>query len=257
MNNLVDQPRVGMEPISRRAALGAVGALGVATLGGRALAQGADQAGVDLFADAWDDAKGEYTLPPLPYAYDALEPHIDAQTMRIHHDRHHAGYVRGANAALAALAAIRDGSGDAKLIKHWERQLAFNTSGHINHAIFWRVMAPAGEGGRPRGALARAINRDFGSFDQFAGQFKAASASVEGSGWGWLIFEPVSRRLRIIQAMNHQNETVRGGVPLLGVDVWEHAYYLRYQNHRSDYIAAFLNVVNWPAVASRYESVAG
>lgn len=243
--------------INRRAALGAVGALGAAAVTAPGLAQPARREGrPSLLAGAWDDAKGEYTLPPLPYAYDALEPHIDAETMRIHHDRHHAGYVRGANTALSRLAEIRDGSGDASLIQHWERQLAFHASGHINHSIFWATMAPAGDGvgGRPSGALGHAIDRDFGSFEKFETHFKAAAASVEGAGWGWLVFEPVSRRLRVTQTMNQQNDGVQGAVPLLGVDVWEHAYYLRYQNRRGEYISAFMNVVNWPAVAVMYES---
>ncbi|RMH28503.1 MAG: superoxide dismutase [Planctomycetota bacterium] len=233
-----------------------MGALGAAAVGGRAFAQ---QAGGPALAGVWDDAAGRYTLPPLAYGYDALEPHIDAQTMRIHHDRHHAGYVRGANAALEALDAIRAGVGDAGLIKHWERQLAFHASGHINHSIFWRTMAPAGAGGggEPAGALARAIDRDFGSFGAFTTHFIAAAASVEGAGWGWLVYEPVSGRLRITQTMNQQNDGIQGAVPLLGVDVWEHAYYLRYQNRRREYLAAFMNVIDWAAVGARFDAAAG
>lgn len=237
--------------------MGVVGALGVAAVAAPGIAQPLQRERVlNPLAGAWDDAKGEYVLPPLPYAYEALEPHIDAETMRIHHDRHHAGYVRGANVALARLAEIRDGAGDASLIQHWERQLAFHASGHINHAIFWATMAPAGSGGggRPGGVLGRAIERDFGSYDKFEAHFKAAAASVEGNGWGWLVFEPVSRRLRVTQTMNQQNDGIQGAVPLLGVDVWEHAYYLRYQNRRGDYISAFMNVVNWPAVAAMFDT---
>lgn len=245
------------QTMNRRAAIGAVGALGAAVVAAPVIAQPDRRARIsNLIAGAWDDANGEYTLPPLPYEFDALEPHIDAETMRIHHDRHHAGYVRGANAALARLAEIRDGAGDASLIQHWERQLAFHASGHINHTIFWATMAPAGSGGggRPGGALGRAIDRDFGSYEKFETHFKAAAASVEGNGWGWLVFEPVSRRLRVTQTMNQQNDGIQGAVPLLGVDVWEHAYYLRYQNRRGDYISAFMNVVNWPAVAAMFEA---
>lgn len=242
--------------LSRRGALGALGAMALA---GPALAQYGQRGGAktpDPRSLMWDDAKGEYTLPPLPYDYDALEPHIDTETMRIHHDRHHAGYVRGANAALTELAKIRTGDGDAGLIKHWERSLAFNTSGHINHSIFWHTMAPpdAGGGGRPTGALARAIDRDFGSWDKFVTHFQAAAGSVEGSGWGWLLLDPFSKRLRIVQTMNQQNENIRGGVSLMGVDVWEHAYYLRYQNRRGDYVKAFMNVINWSAVGALYDA---
>ncbi len=241
--------------LNRRSALGALGA---AALAGPALAQYGKRGGEtapDLRALMWDDAKGEYILPPLPYDYDALEPHIDTETMRIHHDRHHAGYVRGANSALAELAKIRNGEVDAGYIKNWERALAFNVSGHINHSIFWYTMAPtsAGGGGRPTGALAKAIDRDFDSWDKFVMQFQGAAGSVEGSGWGWLLFDPFSKRLRIVQTMNQQNENIRGGVSLLGVDVWEHAYYLRYQNRRADYVKAFMNVINWGAVGAMYD----
>ncbi len=253
-----DQRANASEPVlSRRGAMGALGAMAVA---GPALAQygsrnGKNEETLDLRSLMWDDATSEYILPPLPYAYDALEPHIDEETMRIHHDKHHAGYVRGANGALQQLKAIREGQGDASLIKHWERQLAFHTSGHINHSIFWYTMAPsdAGGGGRPSGSLARAMNRDFGSWDQFVAQFKAAAGSVEGSGWGWLLLDPFSKQLRIVQTMNQQNENIRGGVSLVGVDVWEHAYYLRYQNRRADYINAFMNVINWSAVGALYD----
>ena len=248
MNTKTHETDPALPTLSRRSAIAAIGAAGIAATA--ALAQDHNPDESSIFAEAWDDEKKKYTLPPLPYAYDALEPSIDAETMLIHHDRHHAGYVRGANKALSELKKIRDRPGDAGVIKYWEGQLAFNVSGHVNHTIFWRVMAPADQGGgeRPSGPLGRAVDRDFGSFDKFSAQFQAASASVQGSGWGWLIYEPVSARLQITQTMNHQNETVRGGVPLLGVDVWEHAYYLKYKNHRKDYIKAFMNVVNWSAV---------
>jgi Fe-Mn family superoxide dismutase len=192
----------------------------------------------------WDEDAGEYVLPPLPYDYDALEPHIDEQTMRLHHDKHHAGYVRGLNAALKALGEIRDGSRSASEVKHWSRQLAFNGSGHFLHVVFWNCMSPDG-GGRPEGALGQQIARDFGSFDKFAAHFKAASGSVEGSGWGLLVLEPIAGRLMVMQAEKHQNLTAWGVVPIICVDVWEHAYYLKYQNRRKDYVGAFMNVINW------------
>jgi Fe-Mn family superoxide dismutase len=239
--------------ISRREALGSVAALGAAALAAPVLAQGA---GAGAHADpihtaGWDSAKGEYILPPLPYAVGALEPHIDAQTMTIHHDKHHAAYVRGANKALAELAKIRAGEGDASLVKHWSRELAFHGSGHVNHTLLWMTMAApgAGGGGKPTGELASQIDRDFGSFDAFAAQFKGASNAVEGSGWGWLCWEPASARLVVLTGEKQQNGTIWGSTPILGVDVWEHAYYLKHQNNRAAYVDAFMNVINWPAVA--------
>lgn len=196
--------------------------------------------------------KGEYVLPPLPYAYDALEPHIDAQTMRLHHDKHHAGYVKGLNASLAALKKARD-AGDYSLVQYYSGKVAFNGSGHILHSIFWTNMSPKG-GGQPKGALAKAINRDFGSFAKFKAHFIAASTKVEGSGWGILAYEPMGRRLVVLQAEKHQNLTAWGVTPLLVLDVWEHAYYLKYQNRRGDYVKAFFNVINWKDVARRLKA---
>jgi len=239
--------------ISRRVALGALGTAGVAPFfaGSAALAS---QTG----ALGWDQAAGRYTLPTLPYAYDALEPAIDQETMTIHHAKHHAGYVRGLNNAIAKLAEARD-AGDTGLIKHWSRELAFHGSGHINHVLFWHGMAPVsdGGGGEPEGHLAMTIERDFGSFAKFVEHFKAASGAVEGSGWGWLVFEPTAGKLLVMQAEKHQDLTIWGAQPLLGVDVWEHAYYLRYQNRRSDYVDAFMSVVNWPEIAQRFDRARG
>jgi len=240
-------------PISRRAAIGAIGAMGVgAGLAAPALAQNTLLTPGEL---GWDQGAGEYTLPPLPYTYDALEPHIDAKTMQIHHDIHHAGYVRGLNNALNELRRVRSGAGDSGLIKHWSRELAFHAGGHINHTIFWLVMAPrAGGGGRrPSGDLAEKIADDFGSFDGFRRHFTAAAGAVEGSGWGWLVYEPIADRLLVTQAEKQQNLFVPGSTPLMGVDVWEHAYYLKYQNRRGDYVDAFMNVVNWPMVERLFD----
>jgi Fe-Mn family superoxide dismutase len=244
--------------MARRSALAAIGAgaAGLVAMTRDARAQpDAPLRAADL---GWDEAAGEYVLPPLPYAHDALEPFIDEQTMRIHHGKHHAGYVRGLNKALAQLEAIRWNKGDPGLIKHWSREVSFHGSGHVNHALFWRLMAPpgAGGGGAPEGSLRAAIEADFGTYDKFAWQFKAAAAAVEGSGWGWLVWEPVSGGLRIIQGEKQQNLMMTGVVPLLGVDVWEHAYYLRYQNRRKDYLDAFFNVIDWPFVQRMYEHVA-
>jgi len=198
----------------------------------------------------------EHKLPDLPYAYDALEPHIDAQTMTLHHDKHHAGYVKGLNAAEAALAKAR-AEGNYDLIQHWSRQASFNGGGHYLHSLFWTIMAPAGKGGggEPAGALADKIKEDFGSFDAFKAQFSAAAKAVEGSGWGLLHYRPDDKRLLVLQAENQQKLSPWGTRPILGIDVWEHAYYLKYQNKRDEYIAAWWNVVNWEQVAKNYEAV--
>lgn len=196
---------------------------------------------------------GPYELPPLPYGYADLEPHIDAQTMKLHHDVHHAGYVRGANAALAELDAIRRAGGDAiQRVRAATDSLAFNLSGHLLHSLFWQVMVRGGGGDPPAGSeIARLIQRDFGSAEAFRAHFAAAAVQVHGSGWAVLAYEPAAQRLLVLQAEKHQNTGVWGAVPLLVVDVWEHAYYLKYQNKRSDYVRAFLEVVNWTAVDER------
>jgi Fe-Mn family superoxide dismutase len=195
-----------------------------------------------------------HELPPLPYAYDALEPYIDAQTMRLHHDIHHAGYVKGLNTAEERLAQAREAS-DFALIKHWSREAAFHGSGHLLHSIFWpNMIAASAAKSAPEGALAEAIDRDFGSFDAFKAQFKAASNAVEGSGWGILAYRPADDSLVVLTAEKHQNLTQWGVIPLLVLDVWEHAYYLKYQNRRGEYVENFFNIINWDDVAKRYES---
>jgi len=191
-----------------------------------------------------------YELPPLPYAYDSLEPHYDEQTVRLHHDKHHAAYVAGLNKAEEQLATAR-ASGDYALIKHWERELAFHGSGHLLHTLFWENMTPRG-GGQPGGDLATQIARDFGSFDAFKAQFTAAANAVEGSGWCLLGWAPGLDKLVILQVEKHQDLTVWGVVPLLIVDVWEHAYYLKYQNRRAEWLGSWWNIVNWADVASRF-----
>lgn len=191
----------------------------------------------------------KHELPALPYDFAALEPHIDAQTMQIHHDKHHAAYVAGLNKAEDELAKAR-ASGDYSLIQHWSRQAAFHGGGHWLHSMFWKVMAPAGKGGggQPTGLLAELITSSFGSFDTFKKQFSATAIAVEGSGWGLMHFRPDDRQLIILQAENQQKLSAWGSTPILGIDVWEHAYYLKYQNRRADYLAAFWNVVNWAEV---------
>ena len=190
-----------------------------------------------------------HTLPELPYAYDALEPHIDEQTMKLHHDIHHNGYVTGLNNAEDKLAAARE-SGEFGLTKHWEREAAFHGAGHLLHTIFWTNMGPDA-GGEPGGELSDAVNGDFGDFDKFKSHFSAAANQVEGSGWGILAYRPFDGKLVILQAEKHQNLTQWGVVPLLVLDVWEHAYYLKYQNKRPDYTTAFFNVINWSNVEDR------
>jgi len=197
-----------------------------------------------------------HELPPLPYSYDALEPYIDAQTMRLHHDIHHAGYVKGLNTAEEKLAQARE-AGDFALIKHWSREAAFHGSGHLLHSIFWLNMTAASRAkAAPEGALAKAIDRDFG-FDAFKAQFQAASNAVEGSGWGILAYRPDDESLVILTAEKHQNLTQWGVIPLLVLDVWEHAYYLKYQNRRGEYVQNFFNIINWDDVAARYEKARG
>ena len=193
-----------------------------------------------------------YELPALPYAYNALEPHIDEQTMHLHHDLHHKSYVDGLNKALDQLDAARQ-SGDFGLVKHWEREAAFHGSGHFLHSIFWQNMGP-GKGGEPTGALRSQIEKDFGSFEGFKKQFSAAAGAVEGSGWAMLVWEPNAGQLEVLTAEKHQNLTQWGVRPLLVLDVWEHAYYLKYQNKRPAYVEAWWNVVNWDDVAARFAS---
>jgi Fe-Mn family superoxide dismutase len=245
--------------MNRREALTTVSAASAA-LAATALAQnelrvGTAKAPVDPLKVGWDQAKGEYVLPPLPYEKNALEPHIDAQTMEIHHDKHHAAYVAGLNKAMKELKNIRDGGGDASLIKHWSREVSFHGSGHINHTLFWQMMAPAGKGGggQPSGKLSSAIESAFGGFDKFLAQFKAAATQVEGGGWAWLAYDPMSKGLVIIQQEKQQDLMLTGCHPILGVDVWEHAYYLKYQNKRADYVSAFMNVANWAFAAEQFE----
>ena len=193
-----------------------------------------------------------YTLPELPYAYNALEPHYDEQTVRIHHDMHHKAYVDGLNNALNKLAQARDNA-DYALIKHWEKELAFQGSGHVLHTLFWENMTPQGSDS-PSGNLLQQIEQDFGGFEAFQKQFSAAAGAVEGSGWAVLGWQPQLGQLLITQVEKHQDLTVWGIVPLLILDVWEHAYYLKYQNRRAEWIKAWWNIVNWEVVEKRFET---
>ncbi|WP_281890186.1 Fe-Mn family superoxide dismutase [Paenibacillus sp. YYML68] len=193
---------------------------------------------------------GGHKLPPLPYSYEALEPHIDAETMRLHHDKHHQSYVDGLNQAEKQLAKTRE-TGDYDLIKHWEREIAFNGAGHYLHTIFWNVMKPGG-GGKATGPIAAEIKRSFGSFEAFQKHFSAAAEKVEGSGWAILVWSPRSHRLEILQAEKHQNLSQWDVIPLLVLDVWEHSYYLKYKNQRAKYIEAWWNTINWDHVNERF-----
>ncbi|MEW6662986.1 MAG: superoxide dismutase [Bacillota bacterium] len=196
----------------------------------------------------------QYQLPELPYPYNALEPHYDEQTLRLHHGAHHKAYVDGLNNALIKLTEARE-KGDFSLIKHWERELAFHGSGHMLHSLFWYNMSPQG-GGPASGAIAQQIDKDFGSFAAFKKQFTAAALAVEGSGWAILCWNPDANVLLILTAEKHQNLAFWGVVPLLTIDVWEHAYYLKYQNRRATWIEAWWNLVNWEDVDQRYKLAA-
>lgn len=198
---------------------------------------------------------GTPTLPPLPYGYDALEPYIDAETMHLHHDKHHQGYVNGLIKTEAELAKARETS-DYSLIQHLSRQLAFNNGAHFLHSMFWETMAPNGKGGggEPTGALLDAITEGFGSFRAMQAQLSAAAKAVEGSGWGLLHYRRSDQRLIVLQAENQHKLSAWDTVPILGVDVWEHAYYLKYKNDRGAYVSNWWNVVNWGKVADNLKS---
>ncbi|WP_394172829.1 superoxide dismutase [Guptibacillus hwajinpoensis] len=193
---------------------------------------------------------GGHTLPPLPYAYNALEPSISERIMTLHHDIHHQSYVDGLNKAEVALQEARQNE-NFELIKHWERELAFNGAGHYLHTLFWEIMSP--DGGKPKGPVVNEITKSFGSFNQFKKQFTNAANKVEGSGWAILVWSPISRRLEILQAEKHQNLSQWDVIPLLALDVWEHAYYLQYENDRKQYIDNWWKIVNWPEVNKRFE----
>jgi superoxide dismutase, Fe-Mn family len=191
-----------------------------------------------------------YTLPDLAYDPAALEPHISAGIVALHHGKHHAAYVAGANTALEKLAAAREAN-QFDAIVGLEKSLAFNLSGHVMHTLYWSNLSPTG-GGEPTGPLAEAIGTDFGSFAAFHGHLSAAVATVQGSGWGLLTFDPLGKRLVVEQVEVHHNSSVVGGVPLLAIDAWEHAYYLQYENRRPDYVKAIWNLINWDDVSARY-----
>jgi superoxide dismutase, Fe-Mn family len=194
---------------------------------------------------------GGHTLPELPYAYNALEPYISEEIMKLHHDKHHRAYVEGLNKAEINLKKARDNN-DFSLIKHWSRELAFHGSGHYLHTIFWRNMGPK-KGGRPQGILKVEIDSYFGSFERFKNQFSEAAKQVEGVGWAILVWSPRARHLEILQSERHMLLTQWDTIPLLALDVWEHAYYLQYKNNRNSYVDNWWNLVNWNDVEMRLE----
>ncbi len=202
-----------------------------------------------------------FTLPDLPYAFDALEPSIDARTMEIHHDKHHAGYTNNLNAAIAKHPELGSKSAEElvasldSLPEDIRTAVRNNGGGFLNHNLYWTVMSPSG-GGVPRGDLADAINTTFGSFDAFKEQFSTAAGTRFGSGWAWLVVDK-NGKLALYSLPNQDSPFMQGDKPILGIDVWEHAYYLNYQNRRPDYVKAFFNVVDWDAVAKNYDAARG
>jgi len=201
---------------------------------------------------------GKYTLPEMPYAYDALEPHIDAQTMEIHHTKHHQKYTDTMNGALEKLSPELQEKDIEEILSNINQvpddvkgAINFNGGGYDNHKLFWNSMKQNG-GGEPTGAIADAINDSFGSFAEFKELFSSKTAPIQGSGWGWLVYNPGSGKVEYKAMSNQTSPRTEGLVPLLGLDVWEHAYYLKYQNKRPDYIAAWWNVINWDEVNDRF-----
>lgn len=207
--------------------------------------QPASRESVDVFSG------GKYVLPELPYAYDALEPLYESKALKIHHKRHHAGYVRGLNATLDKLTSARLAN-DYSKIKSLSRDLAFHGSGHVLHSLFWNSMTPGGA--KMPSSLGSAMAESFGSIDAGLAQFSAATRAVEASGWGLLAWEPIADKLIVLQVEKHQNLTVWGAVPLLVCDVWEHAYYLQYANRRSAWVESFSKLANWRFAADTYET---
>ncbi len=196
-----------------------------------------------------------YTLPDLAYDYGALDPHISGAIMELHHSKHHAAYVAGANTALEQLAEARE-SGNFGPVAGIERALAFNLGGHTNHSIFWTNLSPEG-GDKPTGELAAAINEDFGDFDKFQAHFTANALAIFGSGWSILAWDTIAKKLIIVQLYDQQGNVPVGLVPLLTLDMWEHAFYLQYKNVKADYVKAFWNIVNWENVQQRFAAAQG
>ena len=192
-----------------------------------------------------------YTLPDLPYDYSALEPWISGEIMQLHHDKHHAAYVAGANAALEGLEAAR-AAGNLGAINKLEKDLAFHLGGHLNHAVFWTILGPKA-GGEPEGELAAAIEEYFGSFASFKDQFEQVSMGIQGSGWGVLVWDILAQRLNTIQLFDHQGNVPLGQIPVMLLDMWEHSFYLQYRNVKADYVKGWWSAVNWPEAQRRFD----
>lgn len=192
----------------------------------------------------------KYVLPDLSYDYGALEPNISGKIMELHHDKHHLAYVNGANSALDALADARE-KNDLTMVNKFQKDLAFNLAGHVNHTVFWKNMSPEG-GDKPTGELAAAVDEFFGSFDAFRAHFTASALGIQGSGWSILVWDILGQKLIIEQLYDHQGNLSVGSIPLLMLDMWEHAFYLDYQNVKPEYVKAFWNIVNWADVQARF-----
>ena len=225
-----------------------------ATLGIGSLLAGNASADTTFFntKPSSENSEEPYSLPKLNYSYDALEPYIDEQTMRLHHSKHHQGYVNGLNKALKEVENATE-KNDFQLIKHWEKELAFHGAGHFLHVLFWENLSPKAT--EISDLLMRYFIKDFGSFENFKRYFIASGNSVEGSGWGILAYEPMADRLVVLQAEKHQNLSQWNSIPLFVVDVWEHAYYLKYQNKRKEYITNIFNIANWEFVSKRLKEI--
>ena len=226
----------------RRSFIQASAAVAATTLVSTARAQGAKQ------LDRLTDASGKYEAAPLPYAFDALEPVVDARTVELHYNNHHKPAAAAANRAEEALAKARE-AGDFGQVTLHERTLAYQLSSHILHTLYWATLS--GKGGEPKGALAKTIDAQYGSFAKFKAQLAAATIAIEASGWGLVGYHPATKKLMILQVENHQKLTAWGLVPIAVLDVFEHAYYLKYQNKRPDYVNALFSIVNWDNIAER------
>ena len=194
----------------------------------------------------------KYTLPDLTYDYGSLEPNISGKIMELHHDKHHLAYVNGANTALDLLAEARD-KNDLTWVNKLQKDLAFNLAGHVNHTVFWRNLSPEG-GDKPVGELAAAIDEFVGSYDGFRAHFTASALGIQGSGWSILAWDVLGEKLIIEQLYDHQGNLAPASIPLLMLDMWEHAFYLDYQNVKGEYVKAFWNIVSWPDVTARFEA---
>ncbi len=239
-----------MAELTRRSILATLPALALAGLGASTVfadPTAGDAGLMSYFKSSYDAGKGEYALPKLPYEYNALEPHIDAQTMELHHSKHHNAFVTYLNTALKALKELDYANADGRVVEALQRDLSFNAGGHVMHTIFWGVMAP-NCGGPASGKIGGLIDSTFGNFENFKTYFTKVAMSIKGSGWAVLCQDLSTGRLMTSAMGDQDTRLIAGTLPLLAIDVWEHAYYLKYQNKRADYVAAWFNTINWSAV---------